>query len=286
MMDIAPISNLSTLMAEFRNRCEQSALEYKCGADGTFFAQVAVIAEAPGPTETANHIPLSGGSGNLLWTKMRKHVGITRKDCYVTNVCKRQVAFGDDVRHGIDAHELALWESLLLWELGHLPHIKYILVLGNYALSALTGHTGITQWRGSVLTASIPNHNGPPREVQVLCCNNPAAVLREPRLDIVFGFDIGKLKRVIDGDFHPTTITTEMYPSVERVEEWCSAASKTEDMVATDIETINGDTACIGFARTTKEALCIAFRSKSEHVYTAIEERKIRRAINEFYNES
>src|SRR4030095_13067915 len=174
------ITNIATLMREFRETCEQSVLEYKCGADGTFFADTAIIAEAPGPVEAANKIPLSGGSGNLLWSKLRKHVGISRKDTYVTNVCKRQVAFGEDIRKGIDAHELGLWQQLLLWELGHLPNLRYVVVLGNYALNALTGHNGITQWRGSVLTAEIPRHTDPAtvHKVQVICCNNPAAVLR------------------------------------------------------------------------------------------------------------
>jgi uracil-DNA glycosylase family 4 len=280
------ITNLQTLMQEFRSRCDQSGLDFVCGADGTFFSQVAVIAEAPGPTEAHNHIPLSGGSGNLLWSKMRKHVGLTRKDCYVTNVCKRQVAFGEDIRKGIDVHELELWQQLLLWELGHLPNVRYVLVLGNYALNALTGHNGITQWRGSVLTAEIPHHSGgaAKRIVQVVCCNNPAFVLREPRLDIVFGFDIHKLKRVMDGEHAPPAIVTEMYPSVDRVERWCNSAVGTEDMVAYDIETIAGETACIGFARSTTEALCVAFRSKTEHVYSAVEERRLRRIINDFFH--
>lgn len=280
------ISNLASLMTEFRSRCDQSGLDFVCGADGTFFAQTVVIAEAPGPTEAHNHIPLSGGSGNLLWSKMRKHVGITRKDCYVTNVCKRQVAFGEDIRKGIDAHELELWQQLLLWELGHLPNVRYVVVLGNYALNALTGHIGITNWRGSVLAAEIPHHSGDAtkRTVQVVCCNNPAAVLREPRLDIVFGFDIYKLKRVMDGEHAPPKIVTEMYPSVHRVEQWCEDAARTEDMVAYDIETIAGETACVGLARSTTEALCIAYRSKSEHVYTQFEEHVLRRVLNDFFH--
>jgi uracil-DNA glycosylase family 4 len=275
--------NLNTLMQELRTRCEQSGLEYKCGADGTFFAQVAVIAEAPGPTEVSTGRPLSGGSGNLLWTKMRKHVGLTRKDCYITNVVKRQVMFSDDTRHGVDAHELALWESLLLWELGHLPNLRYILVLGNYALSALTDHSGITQWRGSVIDTVVPDHNAGVRHVQVVCCNNPAAVLREPRLDIVFGFDIGKLKRVMDGEYNPISIKTDMYPSVQHIQDWCNAAAATQDMVAIDIETIAGDTACIGLARSTTDAMCVAFRGKDQHVYTSTEERIVRRTLNDFF---
>src|SRR5262245_8335968 len=279
------ITNLATLMHEFKSRCEQSGLEYVCGADGTFFSQVAVIAEAPGPTEAHNHIPLSGGSGNLTWTKLRKYTGLTRKDCYVTNVCKRQVAFGQDIRKGIDAHELELWEQLLLWELGHLPNLRYILALGNYSLSALTGQTGITNWRGSVVQSQIPHHNGTvARNVQVVCCNNPAFVLREPRLDIVFGFDIFKLKRVMDGDHNPPQIYTELYPSESRVAEYFTDISHTDDAVATDIETIAGETACIGFAQTTTEAMCIAFRSKNEHVYDAPTERRIRRMVNDFYH--
>lgn len=278
------ITNIATLMREFKSRCEQTGLEYQCGADGTFFAQVAVIAEAPGPVEVKSKLPLSGGSGNLLWSKMRKHVGINRKDCYITNVCKRQVAFSNDIRKAIDAHELDLWQQLLLWEIGHLPNLRYILILGNYALNALTGENGITQWRGSVIDARVPHHEtGKLRTVQVICCNNPAAIFREPRLDMVFGFDVHKLKRVMSGEFHPVPVTTEMYPSVERIAEWFDAAIKSDDMVATDIESIAGETACVGFARSTSEAFCIAFRSRNENVYEPNEERWVRQMIQTFF---
>jgi uracil-DNA glycosylase family 4 len=279
------MKNLAELRTAFIERCKQSGLEYECGMDGTFFAQVAVIAEAPGPVEVAQKLPLVGGSGALLWRMLRRHCGMSRKDVYITNVSKRQVMFSDVKRRAIDHHELSLWNNLLLWELGHLPHLRYILCMGNYALDALTNKTGITNWRGSVLPADLADHlNGGTRRVQVVCTNNPAAVLREPRLEIVFGYDIGRLKRVMEGEHKPVDVFTEMYPTVERVDAYCTEAEKTTDIIATDIETISGETACIGFARSTTDAFCIAFRDRDKNVYSVKEEAAIRRRINKFYN--
>jgi uracil-DNA glycosylase family 4 len=274
------VTNLKELTQAFKERCQSMNLEYECGMDGTFFSQVAIVAEAPGPVEVGQKLPLVGGSGALLWRQLKKHCNMTRKDVYITNVSKRQVMYSDVRRKAIDHHELSLWQQLLHWELGHLPHLRVILCMGNYALEALTGKMGITNWRGSVLSISMADHStGASRSIKVVCTNNPAAVLREPRLEIVYSFDVARLKRVIDGQHSPTTITTEMYPTVERVAAYCKDARRDKNMIAVDIETVSNETACIGFARHTTQAFCIAFRDKSSNVYTMKEEIAIRRSI-------
>ena len=85
------MKNLAELKKEFKDKCEQSGLDFQCGMDGTFFSSIAVIAEAPGPIEVQQQLPLVGGSGGLFWRTLKKYCDLTRKDVYITNVSKRQV---------------------------------------------------------------------------------------------------------------------------------------------------------------------------------------------------
>jgi len=92
-------------------------------------------------------------------------------------VVKKQVALSTrtDARNPVKKPELEHWEGLLDWELDHLPNLKYILALGNFALHALTGDTGITKWRGSVFDCKVGRTH---RVVKVVVTNNPAHILR------------------------------------------------------------------------------------------------------------
>lgn len=278
------MKNLRELKEEFLIRAEQSRLKVECAMDGTFFSDKVIIAEAPGDREVMQKLPLVGGSGSLLWRVMKKQTDLSRKDFYITNVSKRQVSFTDS-RKGMNKHELSLWSELLVWELGNLPNVRYILVMGNYALQAITGHTGITNWRGSVLDVNIPNHaTGGMRSVKVICCNNPAAVLREPKLEVTFNMDIARVKKVLNGTHAPKEVSTLIYPSISQIDQFIDEAVRSPDPLAHDIETTSGETACIGFADTSTTAICIAFRTKSDQVYSTPEEMHIRRKIQTLYD--
>ena len=74
-----------------------------------------------------------------------------------------------------------LWQHILQEELSRLPNLKYVIALGNYALEALTGLTGITDKRGSVFPLVIGG-----RVVQVVCTFSIPHVMREPRMEVVF----------------------------------------------------------------------------------------------------
>ena len=53
----------------------------------------------------------------------------------------------------------------------------------------------------------------------------------------------------------------------------------TTEPIAYDIETMAGETACVGFAASNTEAVCINFRSQGRNHYSLHEERNIRLAI-------
>lgn len=278
------MQNLKELQTNFRERAHNSRLEVQCPMDGTFFSNKVIIGDAPGDRDCAQKIPLVGGTGSLLWRALKKYTGLGRADFYITNVSKRQVSF-TDMKKGMDKHELDLWSELLLWELGHLPNVQYIVVMGNYALQAITGHSGITKWRGSVVPATIPDHkNGGTRTVSVICLNNPGMIIRDPKLEVSFNMDVARIKRVLDGTHKPTEVSTIIYPSIQQIDDFIDNAIKSPDAIGHDIETISNQTACIGFADTSSTAICIAFRTRTDQVYSTKEEIYIRKRIQELYN--
>jgi DNA polymerase len=273
------ITTLAELKTEFTNRARGAGLEVSCAMDGAFHAEIAVIAEAPGDREVETGRPLVGGSGSKLWEVLRKF-GFNRQQLYVTNVSKRQVSFGDDKRNPINKHELEVWRTLLQWELSQLPNLKYILVLGNMSLTAITGHTGITDWRGSVLLDTVVGENdsdGRRKHVTAICTYNPAMILREPKLELTFTFDLKKLKMVVDNKWVVHEDTIHINPTFSQAREYMRHVRSLSDWIAYDIETMSNETACIGIAGSPNEAMCINFRGLSEPQFTLEEECILRR---------
>src|SRR6266850_3125889 len=157
--------------------------------DGPIPARIMLVGEAPGAQEEAEGIPFVGESGKEL-NRMLQEAGITRSECFVTNVCRVRPP-GNDINHFIakakkdrtDAHKelIGRWVlpcivegiTLLNKEISMVqPNI--IVALGNTPLWALTGLSGITRWRGSMLYSST--HETPRKVIPTI---HPAAVLRE-----------------------------------------------------------------------------------------------------------
>lgn len=130
--------------------------------------RLAVIGEAPGAEEDQNGIPFCGLSGHLLDSILASS-GILRAGCFVGNICKYRPPNNEIKSFGL-THPKVLegWEELQheLTQFG--PNC--ILALGNTPLGFLTGRTGITGWRGSILTSNWG---------KVVPAIHPAAVLRE-----------------------------------------------------------------------------------------------------------
>lgn len=274
------ITQTSELKLQFENRAAMADLQLECGMSGSFLSEIAVVAEAPGGSEVAQGLPLVGASGRVWWDDAKRYAKLNRSDCYITNVCKRQVQFAanDDLKKAVGKHELTAWQELLRWELEQLPNLKFIVIQGNYALEAISGRTGITRWRGSVFDVQIGT-----RRVRAVCFNNPAMCLRDPKLRITFGMDCAKLARVLDGTWREHSIITHINPSYNQALQWLDKMAREGLPISSDIEVIHGETACIGFANSDKEAMCIAFRNMDDNLYTLDQERTIRRNISSLY---
>jgi len=282
-MMLTPFSSIREANNELAALVGASGLAFDCGCSGSVNSPIAICAEAPGERELQLHQPLIGGSGKYLWDRLRSQ-RLTRNDVYITNVVKRKLvsaAEGIELtdRQGkitLSRQEREQWRHILREELSRLPNLQYIVALGSYALEALVGYSAITKARGSVFPVDIGQ-----RRVQVLATYNPAHVMREPRMEIVFRFDLDKLDRLRKGEFHVPQISALLNPTCREALDTIRWLHTIEEPIAYDIETMAGETACIGFAPTNAEGICINFRSSSSQHYTLAEERNVRLAIQE-----
>lgn len=267
-------------------RCKQLGLEYDCGADGIVNTRVAFVGEHPGERERSLKMPLVGSSGQLLWNTLRPH-GINRRSAYITNVVKRQ-PLGDrseKTKEKFNAGEVSHYTSILLWELNQLPDLSVVVVLGNLALQAVTGHSGITSYRGSVFDVQLPNavEGCTPKTVKVIALLNPAAILREPKNELMFRFDCDRLNSVLNGTFEEYNVECIINPSFDEAMAWIDKMESDGLPVGRDIETSSGETICVGLANDPHVGMCINFRNAVGNRFTVREEMQLWKRLQRLF---
>lgn len=268
--------NSKELMQEFIRRAKSCQLAADVLGDGSTNAEIAVVAEAPGEREVALKMPLVGGSGKFLWEALRR-IGVTRQQCYVTNVVKRQLYFGPDTKDKISANEFDAYANLVQWELEQLPNLKYVFLLGDYALRALTGEHGIERWRGSCVQRDGRWY---------IITNNPAHIIRSPSLEPIFALDIHKLKLVINGEYSIPHIEAQYDPSPDEAIQYIERMHDEKLPVAIDIETIGGETACVGLTNSVDTGMCINFRDRNSNRWNTREELDVRLSLSRMLSDN
>lgn len=313
MFDPKPIPadeklTIDVLRKEFKTRADSLGLRAECMMDGDARSEIVIVAEAPGDREVATGSPLIGGSGTMLWTTFTKALNriqeklhdkqstplrISRNTCYVTNVSKTQLSTNKGKRYLPDV-QYQQWRALLMWELAQLPNVRYILVLGGYALRAFTGHSEITNWSGSVVPHKLSHvdlQGGRmqivERDVTIACTFNPAYILRDTRMEPKFIQDVHRFISVVRGTFKPHVIDTSLInPSPMEAMQWCDKMIDEDRPVSLDIETMGNETACVGLGNTSHNGMCINFRSLDDNRWSIEDERRVRRRIQQVCNET
>lgn len=262
---------------EFTAQADALNLHIDVISDGPINSEVIIIGEGLGETEVRTGVPFSGGSGRLLWDGLRKH-GLHRANCYVTNVVKRQISLSrkGNERHVVHRDELQRWQGLLQWELSQLPNARIILCLGNYALEAITGNTGITNWRGSVLEVEAPQGTSVKK---VVCTINPAYALRELKMEPMFLMDLHKLHLVHSNTFKVHSVEALINPTFKEAMDFIRALSSSKKPISFDVEVVNMETACFGLGNSAHNAMCIALRDNARNRYTVQEEADLLLAL-------
>lgn len=232
------------------------------GGVGPVEPRLMIILEAPGKHEDEQGIPAVGPTGSILNDCLFK-AGIRRSDCYITNVIKYRPPLNDLKKlHliGVSMEESVreLWEN----EINKL-HPNCILVVGDVALQAVCGVSGILNYRGSILTAN----DGHTKCVATI---HPAALFSHGATeeeDSRGGLSWVYLK-LIEADIRRAA-EESLTPSINLPDRTLSIAYNSLDVhrffreyenldkAAVDIESINCVPVCVGFAFNKQHSISI-----------------------------
>ena len=108
---------------------------------GSSSAKLVIVGEAPGVHEVERGYPFAGPTGNLL-DQALACTGITRNDCYLTNVVKVRPPNNRLSELPLIGHTIEEFVPQLINELESI-NPNCILALGATALETLTSYKGI-----------------------------------------------------------------------------------------------------------------------------------------------
>jgi uracil-DNA glycosylase len=235
-----------------------------------------LVGEAWGTEEAKQHLPFVGTAGFIL-DQMLSQVGITRRDCYLTNVFNLQPKPSNDIKNlcGVKATALPEFPALIKGKYiraeyaNHLDRLyeeiktqdpNIVVALGATASWALLHSTGIKNIRGAVATTPDKVTARLGRPFKVLPTYHPAAIARQWSDRPVCLSDLDKAKRESDS------------PEVRRPAREIWTAPNLLDLatferehilpasiLSVDIETWGNQITCIGFAPSPQVALVIPF---------------------------
>lgn len=137
--------------------------------------------------------------------------------------------------------------------LAHNPNL--VIALGNTALWALSGHTGIAKVRGTTFLSSLTV-----ADFKCIGVYHPAAVLRQWELRPTTIMDLVKAKRESTfPDIRRPNCEIWIEPSLEDIERFIALYVTECDLLSVDIETSGVRITCIGFAPRANLAIVIPF---------------------------
>jgi len=230
-------------------------------------ATFAIVGEAPGEDEDRFGEPFVGAAGKFLNVLLGK-AGIARADCYITNLAKVRPPNNDIKRIHEVSDPLEVWESQLREELSALTNLRTILLLGDSAFHALCGLHGITKWRGSALQWGTR---------WVVPTLHPSAVLQYfYKLHPVVVGDMIKAKSIHDNGLVLKQRSMIVEPTYTAALDYIESL---QGAFAWDLETFEDQIACIGFARSSTDSICIPFKNGFSNYFNNYEERNIWEAI-------
>lgn len=253
-------------------------------------APLLVVGEMPGADDEWKLTPFMGVSGQEL-TRMMHEAGLIRTDARLTNVCQYRPPKSDITNFLENSKSKAALKGLThFWNGKYFSdHISegraelvreiretkpsVVLAFGETALWALTGETGITSWRGSLLDL----HPDLVAECQcqpvVIPTYHPSAVLRMWDWRSIAVRDLQRASAYLDkpDDYVYPNYQFAVHPTLPGVTQTLQYLLKELDRgelrIACDIETIARNIACVGVAWSRLEALCIPFMDKGGTPY-------------------
>jgi len=232
--------------------------------EGPKASRIAIVGQNPGKQEILMGRPFVGPSGQLLNALLSK-AGISRRDCYITNVFKFECKPEKLSKEERQKHFLELRK-----ELEGMANLGLIICLGRWALEALTGHTKITHHRGSVYQWKgrwlVPTFH-------------PAEILRgQTHLNIILLHDVRKAVKVLNEGFAEPEVKFDWIGPGQALKDFA------ESSFAFDIEVARGKIVCLGLSNE-KRTVVIPFKNESLKNYWPEEtEREIWKELKIVFN--
>lgn len=242
--------------------------------DGPIPAKVMIVGEAPGEEEERTGRPFVGVSGQEL-NRMLQEAGVLRSECYVTNVCRQRPQHNDIYKfiakakkditpahknlNGLWVLPVVLQGIEALDKEIELVQPNVVVPVGNLALWALTGHWGITKWRGSLLSGKVGSP--PPKVIPTI---HPAAVLREWAFRPTVVQDLRRVKRhMYSREYEKPSWNFLIRPTFEEARRVLVNILAILDHAPLwldfDLETKHGHIDCAGLSWSSRDAICIPF---------------------------
>jgi uracil-DNA glycosylase family 4 len=228
---------------------------------GSVSPRLMIIGEAPGKYEDEQGMPFVGPTGQMLDDYLFK-AGISRQECYITNVIKYRPPMNDLKKLnliGVDIGQSMqeLWDNEI-----NVLKPNCILAVGDLALQACCDCSGILNYRGSILTA----RDG---VIKVVPTIHPAALFsRSEGEDEVKGGLDWTYTKLIQADVMRAaeeSLTKQLILPARTLQ---IANNSLElyrffreyeklDLAAVDIESINCVPVCVGFAFNRSHAISV-----------------------------
>lgn len=248
--------------------------------EGPIPARIMLVGEAPGADEERLGRPFVGVSGQEL-DRMLGDAGISRLECYITNVCKERPPNNDITKWIAKSRREVTPDHVQHMGRWVLPPVldgcrtleaeinmvqpNIIVGLGGTPLWALTGKWGIQRWRGSMLlldsgTKFIPTIH-------------PAAILREWSWRALAVLDLKRAAAYRMGAAYPVP-PWRFETGSDGLQSLGEIAAKLENTrleLSVDIETSAGHIDCIGIAWSENDAICIPFTNETGGHYLSTE---------------
>jgi uracil-DNA glycosylase family 4 len=208
-------------------------------------ASYIIVGEQPGRVEVSVGKPFAGPAGSIL-DECLQSAEIARDECYITNTIKdldRPLSYYFDSKMCEFKAPALPYLDVLSEELAACK-AKIVIAVGGVALKALTGRSGITNWRGSIIESTLNN------DKTVVPCFHPATVIPPKNVFTnkwLIIKDIAKAKGNKNGIVPNYGDIVKIYPSYKEclniIDYFLS-----KRMHAFDIETYHGQISCISFA--------------------------------------
>lgn len=239
----------------------------------------AIFGEQPGKTDIMRGKPFIGAAGQEL-NNCLNDAGLNRQNGYLSNVIKdydapldRYITFNRASAPSVSA-DCQTYLNELEMEIRSLgPSCRCIIACGNLALWALTGRTGVTKWRGSILPCLYHP------TIPVIPIIHPATMLPPKSVYLnkhLITNDLKRVAKLLSADYQPTQRNIKINPSFAEartyLENLLVLAKQNHPVLAYDIEIHNEQVSCISFSTSAVDAISIPFICSQGDCYSIDQE--------------